>query len=112
MKLLSYDELRKKGIPYTKVHLWRLERDGKFPKRVPLGESRHGWLESEIDDWLLERMATRNVTPRERDRLDTKLVLTPAPGKKTPASCQAEPSEERKKRCLTSQRGRAPQAGI
>ena len=113
MKLLSYDELRpKKGIPYSKVHLWRLERDGKFPKRVPLGESRHGWLESEIDDWLLERMATRNVTPRERDRLDTKLILTPVPGKKTPASCQAEPSEERKKRCLTSQGGRAPQAGI
>jgi len=28
---------------------------------VRLGESRHGWLESEIDDWVLERMAARNV---------------------------------------------------
>ena len=62
MRILSFDELRTlKGVPYSKVHLWRLEREGKFPKRVPLGASRHGWLESEIDDWLLERMASRNV---------------------------------------------------
>ena len=62
MRLLSYDELRSQmGIPYSKVHLWRLEREGKFPRRVRLGESRHGWLESEIDDWVLERMAARNV---------------------------------------------------
>jgi prophage regulatory protein len=61
MRLLSSDELRPlKGIPYSKVHLWRLEREQRFPKRVPLGESRHGWIESEIDDWLLERMASRN----------------------------------------------------
>jgi prophage regulatory protein len=62
VRLLSYDELRpQKGIPYSKVHLWRLEREGKFPRRVQLGENRHGWLESEIDDWVLERMAARNV---------------------------------------------------
>jgi prophage regulatory protein len=61
MKILSYDELKPiKGIPYSKPHLWRLERDGKFPKRVALGKSRHGWLESEIDDWIAERMASRN----------------------------------------------------
>ncbi len=61
MKLLSYDELRPhKGIPYSKVHIWRLEREGKFPKRVPLGASRHGWIETEIDDWIIERMALRH----------------------------------------------------
>jgi prophage regulatory protein len=62
VRLLSYDELRpQKGIPYSKVHLWRLEREGKFPRRVKLGENRHGWLESEIDDWIAERMASRRV---------------------------------------------------
>jgi prophage regulatory protein len=62
VRILSFEDLRsEKGIPYSKVHLWRLERDAKFPKRVPLGQSRHGWLESEIEDWLLERMAARNV---------------------------------------------------
>jgi prophage regulatory protein len=62
MRILSFDELRPaKGIPYSKVHIWRLEREGKFPKRVPLGASRHGWVDTEIDDWLVERMASRNV---------------------------------------------------
>jgi predicted DNA-binding transcriptional regulator AlpA len=38
MRILSYDELRPlKGISFSKVHLWRLERADKFPKRVPLG---------------------------------------------------------------------------
>jgi prophage regulatory protein len=61
VRLLSYDELRpQKGIPYSKVHIWRLEREGKFPKRVPLGESRHGWIETEIDEWISERAASRN----------------------------------------------------
>jgi prophage regulatory protein len=61
VRLLSYDELRPlKGIPYSKVHIWRLEREGKFPKRVPLGESRHGWVDTEIDEWISKRMASRN----------------------------------------------------
>lgn len=60
MKILSFDDLKsQKGIGYSKVHLWRLERDGKFPKRVPLGEARHGWLDAEIDAWLTAKMATR-----------------------------------------------------
>lgn len=59
MKILSYDDLKARGINYSKVHLWRLERDKKFPKRVPLSESRHGWLETEIDGWLAERIAAR-----------------------------------------------------
>jgi len=59
MKILSYDDLRtEKGIAYSRVHLWRFERDGKFPKRVPLGQSRHGWV------WLLAKMADADM-PRE-----------------------------------------------
>jgi prophage regulatory protein len=61
MRILTFEELRlEKGIPYSKVHLWRLEREGKFPKRVPLGASRHGWSNSEIDEWLTARMAERS----------------------------------------------------
>lgn len=60
-KLLSYEELRsEKGIPYSKVHIWRLERAGKFPKRVRLGAARHAWIACEIDDWLTVRMAERD----------------------------------------------------
>jgi prophage regulatory protein len=61
MRILNFEELRsEKGIPYSKVHIWRLERAGKFPKRVPLGASRHGWSECEIDEWIAARMAERS----------------------------------------------------
>lgn len=61
MKLLSYDDLRLvKGIPYSKVQLWRLEKLEKFPKRVPMGPGRHGWAEHEIDAWIASRIAARD----------------------------------------------------
>lgn len=31
--------------------------DGSFPKQVPLGGRTVGWIESEIDAWLQERIA-------------------------------------------------------
>jgi prophage regulatory protein len=60
MQLISYDDLRPRGIPYSKVQLWRLERDGKFPKRVSVGAQRYAWVESEIDDWITERIRARD----------------------------------------------------
>ena len=62
MKLLSYDDLRPlKGVPYSKVQLWRKEKVGDFPKRVPIGAGRHGWVESEIDEWIAARIAARDA---------------------------------------------------
>jgi prophage regulatory protein len=61
MKLLAYDDLKPaKGIAYSKVSLWRLEKRGEFPKRVPLGRGRHGWAEHEIDEWISSRIAARD----------------------------------------------------
>jgi prophage regulatory protein len=60
MRILCYDELKPlKGIDYSRAHLWRLEKAGKFPVRVRLGDSKHGWVDSEIDDWIASRMAER-----------------------------------------------------
>jgi prophage regulatory protein len=61
MKLLSYDELRAKGIPYSRVHLRRRERELTFPLHVEIGEGRIGWIEAEIDDWLAALAAKRNA---------------------------------------------------
>jgi prophage regulatory protein len=59
-KLLRFCELNDtRGITYTRRHLYTLESERKFPKRVPLGENRVGWLESEIDDWIRDRAASR-----------------------------------------------------
>jgi prophage regulatory protein len=34
---------------------WRLERDGKFPKRRRISPNAIGWLASELEEWLRSR---------------------------------------------------------
>ena len=61
MKLLTYDDLKPvKGIQYSKVQIWRLEKLGKFPKRIELGPGRRAWAEHEIDAWIASRIAARD----------------------------------------------------
>lgn len=33
---------------------------GTFPKQVPLGAKSVAWLESEVDDWIMERLGNRD----------------------------------------------------
>jgi prophage regulatory protein len=35
--------------------VWRLERKGLYPPRRKLSEGRVGWLESEVNAWIVER---------------------------------------------------------
>lgn len=35
--------------------------DGSFPKPVPLGDRCVGWVESEVHNWILERIEERDV---------------------------------------------------
>jgi prophage regulatory protein len=60
-RLIPFDTLRAKGITYSKTQLWRLEKRGQFPRRVPIGPGRHGWVESEIDQFIADRIAARNA---------------------------------------------------
>jgi len=61
MKLVAYDDLKPaKGIPYSKVQLWRLERQKRFPKRISVGPQRYAWVESEIDAWITDRIRARD----------------------------------------------------
>jgi prophage regulatory protein len=60
IKLLRYCELSEtRGITYSRRHLYTMENERKFPRRVPLGENRVGWIESEVDGWLKEKAASR-----------------------------------------------------
>ena len=43
------------GLRHTQIHA--LERLGKFPRRVKISERASGWLESEIDAWIEQRVA-------------------------------------------------------
>jgi len=59
-RLIPYSALADKCIYYSKPHLWRLEKAGKFPKRVPTGPGRYGYLECEIDAYITQKIAERD----------------------------------------------------
>ena len=59
MKLLTKSEVRNR-VCYSPPHIARLEKAGKFPKRVMLGPNRVGWLEEEIDQWIRDRIEERD----------------------------------------------------
>ena len=39
-------------VPYTPQHILRLEKQGKFPKRIKIGPRRVGWYLHHIVKWL------------------------------------------------------------
>ena len=59
-RILTRRHLREM-IPYTPQHIHRLEKAGKFPRRIQLGPNRVGWLAAEVDAWLNERIALRDM---------------------------------------------------
>ena len=61
MVFLSYPDLAQRGIKYNRSHLWRMEREGKFPKRVQMSENRIAWIDTEIDEWQKNRAKARNA---------------------------------------------------
>ena len=58
MQILRKDEVAER-VGYSAMHLWRLEKAGKFPRRVQLGPRRVGWVEAEVDAWIKARAAER-----------------------------------------------------
>ena len=58
MRILSIRHVKELFL-YSPQHIVRLEKAGLFPKRVQLGSNRVGWVEREVLDWLVERLALR-----------------------------------------------------
>ncbi|MEM7242147.1 MAG: AlpA family phage regulatory protein [Pseudomonadota bacterium] len=58
MRILSKKAVRELVL-YCPQHIARLEKAGLFPKRVKLGPNRVGWVESEVLEWLEERLKNR-----------------------------------------------------
>ena len=61
MKILNKRELREK-TSISIQHWTRMEQQGRAPRRIKLvpGGIRVGWLESEVDDFLRQRIAERD----------------------------------------------------
>ena len=52
-RILIFAELKLlKGINFSRQHLARLEKAGKFPRRIQVSPARIGWYVHEIDEWL------------------------------------------------------------
>lgn len=66
---------------YNKLNQSSHQYDPSFPKRVRLGASSVGWIESEIDDWILSH---RIAAPSEKPEPTSKAKISP-----TIQPCQA-----------------------
>ena len=64
MKIVRFKELKKR-VGYSRTHVDRLEAAGKFPKRIFLGPASVGWIDSEIDAWIAERVVARDAALAE-----------------------------------------------
>ena len=58
-RLITKKEVQSK-VCYSPQHIARLEAAGEFPKRVPLGPNRVGWVEEEVDQWIQDRIDERD----------------------------------------------------
>jgi prophage regulatory protein len=66
VKLIGRPELRARGITWSRQHIDRLEKAGRFPRHVDIGENSIAWVEAEIDAWLEARIAERDAAaPRQ-----------------------------------------------
>ncbi len=63
-RVLTTAQLRER-VPFSRMHFWRLARDGKFPRPIKLGPRRLGWIEAEIEKWVADRAAERELLPKK-----------------------------------------------
>lgn len=50
-RILRWPELQQ-ITGYSRTTIWRLEQEGKFPKRRQIGANMVGWISSEVSQWL------------------------------------------------------------
>jgi len=59
VRFIRYKQLHSRGIPFSRVHIGRLERAGRFPRRVRLGLNTVAWREDEVEAWCKARSNER-----------------------------------------------------
>jgi prophage regulatory protein len=60
MRFVRYEDLKLLGVPFSRVHVDRLQKAGKFPRKVKLSENTAAYVESEVLAWLAGRVAERD----------------------------------------------------
>jgi prophage regulatory protein len=67
MRVVRWRELRSL-VQLSRSTVARLERSGDFPKRVHLSGHAVGWIDSQIKDWLRERIEQTSAAERDGAR--------------------------------------------
>ena len=62
-RIISKKELLR-IVPYCDQHILRLEKKGKFPRRLQVGENRVGWDYDQIVAWIKSRKP-RDYDPKQ-----------------------------------------------
>jgi prophage regulatory protein len=60
-RFLRFGDLKTAGVPFSRMHIHRLERAGQFPRRVLLGAKTVAWVGTEVEAWLKARCEARVV---------------------------------------------------
>ena len=55
-------------VALSDVQIWRLEKQGRFPRRIQLGANSVGWRLSEVMHWIEQRAAATRPTEPEKLR--------------------------------------------
>ena len=79
-RMLTRKELRQL-VPYCPQHVLRLEKEGKFPKRIKIGKRRVGWWLHEVLAWI----AARNMEQVDANESQLSLQLENARPEMLPA---------------------------
>jgi predicted DNA-binding transcriptional regulator AlpA len=60
-RLISFKQLKDRGVLLSRREIDRREIKNEFPKRVPLGPYRSAWVTEEVDAWVTEKIAARST---------------------------------------------------
>jgi prophage regulatory protein len=58
-KLIPFNDVRDRLGGISRTTIWRLCSQGSFPKPIHATAGRSLWLESEIEQWIADRAASR-----------------------------------------------------
>ena len=58
MKILRWREIAP-IVGCSRMTIARMEKTGTFPQRIRIGNGSVGWLKTEVENWLAQRMAVR-----------------------------------------------------
>jgi predicted DNA-binding transcriptional regulator AlpA len=61
LTLITYEQFPSYGIKLSKQSIYRLEREGVFPRRINVTPRTSAWSEEEILAYLEQRAALRSV---------------------------------------------------